>query len=147
MEAPETRYVAVGDTDVAYQVFGDGPIDLVYFYGLGSHIDQLWTTGNSRIITLLQGLSSFARIIQLDRRGCGASGSVPRPGFPTWEEWTEDLAAVLDAAGSERASILAETEVGPIAILFAALRPERVASLILTNTTSRYVRALSLIHI
>jgi class 3 adenylate cyclase len=139
-EAPQTRYVAVGDADVAYQVFGDGPIDLVYFYGLGSHIDLVWTLGD-RIVSLLRGLSSFARIIMLDRRGNGASGSVPRPGFLTWEEWTEDLTAVLDAVGSQRASILAETEVGPIAILFAALRPERVASLILANTSSRYVRA------
>jgi len=139
-EAPQTRYVAVGDADVAYQVFGDGPIDLVYFYGLGSHIDLFWTLAD-RITSLLQGLSSFARIIVLDRRGNGASGSLPRPGFLTWEEWTEDLTAVLDAAGSDRASILAETEVGPIAILFAALRPERVASLILANTSSRYVRA------
>jgi class 3 adenylate cyclase len=139
MDTPETRYVAVGDSEVAYQVFGDGPIDLVYFYGLGSHIDLLWTIPQNRVPPLLRRLSSFARIILLDRRGSGASGSLPGPTFPTWEEWTEDLAAVLDAANAERAHILAEAEVGPVALLFAALRPERVASLILTNTMSRYL--------
>ena len=64
-EVPQTQYVAVGDADVAYQVFGDGPIDVVYFYGLGNHIDLLWTMENDRVIPLLRRLSSFARIILL----------------------------------------------------------------------------------
>ncbi len=140
MEAPETRYVAVGDAEVAYQVVGDGPIDLVYFYGLGSHIDMLWRAETRGLVPLLRRFSSLARVILLDRRGSGASGSLPRPTFPTWEEWTEDLAAVLDAAGAQRANILAESEVGPIAILFAALRPERVESLILANTGCRALK-------
>jgi len=68
----------------------------------------------------------------------GASDGVARTAIPTWEEWTEDLIAVLDAVGSERAAILASLDAGPIAILFAAMHPERVSALILLNTAARY---------
>ena len=89
MEAPETRYVAVGDADVAYQVVGDGPLDLLYCYGLGSHIEHCWEIpGQSEY---LNGLATFSRLIFFDRRGMGASDGVPLNAMPTWEEWTEDI--------------------------------------------------------
>jgi class 3 adenylate cyclase len=139
MEPPETRYVAVGDADVAYQVIGTGPLDLLYFYGLGSQIELRWDLpGFARFSA---ELSSFSRLIQLDRRGTGASDGVPRSAIPTWEEWTDDVLAVLDAVGSERAAIFAEVDAGPIAILFSAMQPERVRALVLSNTSSRYLVA------
>ncbi len=137
-ELPETRYVAVGEADVAYQVVGDGPLDLLYFYGLGSHIEMLHQTPGFQ--EFLERLSSFARVILFDRRGTGASDHVPRSAIPTIEAWTDDVLAVLDAAGSERAAIIAAVDAGPVAVLFAATHPERVRALILLNTAARYLR-------
>ncbi len=133
---PETRYVAVGDADVAYQVLGEGPIDLLYFYGLGSHLEMCWYL--PEVAEFLDRLASFSRLIYFDRRGTGASDGVPRNAIPTWEEWTADVEAVLDAAGSERAAILAAADAGPVAVLFAAMHPERVSALVLVNTSARY---------
>ena len=139
MEAPETRYVAVGDSDVAYQVVGNGPVDLLYCYGLGSHIELSWYSPTSA--ELLPRLASFSRLIFFDRRGTGASDGVSRNAIPTWEEWTEDIMAVLAATDSKRTAILAATDAGPIAILFAAMHPEMVSALVLLNTSSRYLEA------
>jgi class 3 adenylate cyclase len=136
---PETHYVAVGDADVAYQIVGDGPIDLLYFAGLGTHIDLLWDYPPSA--TFFTSLASFCRLILFDRRGTGASDAVPHSAIPTWEAWTEDVRAVLNAADSDRAAIFAELDAGPIAILFAATHPERLQGLILANTSSRFLRA------
>jgi class 3 adenylate cyclase len=138
-ETPETRYVSVGDADVAYRALGDRPIDLLYFFGLGSQIDLVWDLPYAD--RLQHQLSSIARLIHFDRRGTGASDGVPRAGMPTWEEWAEDLGAVLDAVGSERAAIFAEVDAGPIAMLFAAMQPKRVSALLLSNTMARYLRA------
>ena len=139
MERPETRYVAVGDADVAYQVIGEGPKDLLFFYGLGSHIDLFWD--NPVASRFIQRLASFCRMIIFDRRGTGASDSFARSAIPTWEEWTDDVLAVLDAAGSCQAAIFATVDSGPIAILFAAMHPERVSSLILLNVAARWLVA------
>ena len=139
MEAPETRYVAVGDADVAYQVVGDGPLDLLYCYGLGNHIENRWEVpGNAEF---LYSMAAFGRLIFFDRRGTGASDAVALNAMPTWEEWTEDIQAVLNAAGSKRTAIMATLEAGPIALLFAASHPELVSALILVNTTARYLEA------
>jgi class 3 adenylate cyclase/pimeloyl-ACP methyl ester carboxylesterase len=135
MEQPETRYVAVGDADVAYQVIGDGEIDLLYCYGLGSHLEMFWEVPETA--DYLERLASFSRLIFFDRRGTGASDGIARNAIPTWEEWTEDVIAVLDAVGSERAAILASLDAGPIAMMFAAMHPERVSSLILLNASAR----------
>lgn len=133
--APETRYVDVDGTQVAYQVWSDGPVDVVHFYGLGSHVDLWWDLPSYRMV---DGLASFARVIQFDRRGTGASGG-SREAPPIWEEWTGDLEAVLDAAHSERAAIVAEVDAAPIAMLFAAAHPERVSALVVANATARYL--------
>jgi class 3 adenylate cyclase len=138
-EAQETRYVAVGDADVAYQVLGDGPVDLLYFAGLGSHVDVLWEYGPSA--AFLRRLASFSRLILFDRRGAGASDAVPNASISTWEAWADDARAVLDAAGSERAWVFAEVDAGPTAILLAAMHPERVEQLVLANTSARYLVA------
>jgi class 3 adenylate cyclase len=139
MERPETQYVAVGDADVAYQVVGGGPLDLLYFYGLGSHLEHFWDL--PLYSEFLARLTSFSRLILFDRRGTGGSDGVPRHAIPTWEEWTEDVWAVLDAVGSKRAAIFAAGDAGPIAMLFTALHPDRVSALVLFNTTARYLVA------
>ena len=89
----------------------------------------------------LTRLASFSRLIVFDRRGSGASDGVPRNAIPTWEQWTEDMVAVLGAAGSKRTAILAAVDAGPIAILFAAMHPEAVSALVLLNMSARYMEA------
>jgi class 3 adenylate cyclase/pimeloyl-ACP methyl ester carboxylesterase len=138
MERPSTKYVSVGETDVAYQVIGDGPMDLLFCYGLGSHIELVWDA--EPLVEIFRRLASFSRLIYFDRRGIGASDRVPDTVVPTWEQWAEDFHAVLDAVGSEKAAILAHGDVGPLAMLFAAMHPERVSALILFNTAARWMR-------
>jgi pimeloyl-ACP methyl ester carboxylesterase len=135
METPETRYVAVGGADVAYQVTGDHPVDLLYFYGLGNHIDLSWDLPAGAEFN--EGLASFSRLIRFDRRGTGASDAVVQGAIPTWEEWTDDILGVLDAVASKRTAILAAVDAGPIAMLFTAMHPERVSALVLLNTFAR----------
>jgi class 3 adenylate cyclase len=138
MERPQTRYVEVGGAEVAYQVVGQGPPELVYVPGLGN-VDVAWE--DPVMAAFQERLASFSRLILFDRRGTGASDAVPDTAMPTWEEWADDLRAVLDAAGSERTVVLAENDGGPIGLLFTAMQPERVSALILANTTARHLRA------
>src|SRR5688572_2662669 len=104
-EMAETKYARVGDADVAYRVVSDGPIDVVYFNGMASHVDL--RSDEAQGDPLLRALASFSRLIFFDRRGTGASDSLARNAMPAWEEWAEDLRAVLDAAGSYRTAIIA----------------------------------------
>jgi class 3 adenylate cyclase/pimeloyl-ACP methyl ester carboxylesterase len=138
-EAAETRYVAVGDADVAYQVLGSGARDLVYCFGLFSHIEA-WRelSGASEF---LGRLASFSRLIFFDRRGTGASDGLGGLTTSTWEEWAQDLGAVLDAAGSQRTAIVASADAGPFAILYTASHNERVSALVLHNTSARFLAA------
>lgn len=136
---PETMYVSVGEADVAYTVVGDGPFDLLYSYGLGSHVDIIWD--DPRAARFLDQLASFSRLIFFDRRGTGASDGIVRNAMPTLEDWTEDMRAVLDVVGSDRTAILAAHDAGPIALLFTAMHPERVTSLVLANTSARHLAA------
>jgi class 3 adenylate cyclase/pimeloyl-ACP methyl ester carboxylesterase len=138
MERPETKYVEVGGAEVAYQVVGQGPPDVIYVPGF-SHIDLRWE--EPVWAAFLERLASFARLILFDRRGTGASDAVPDTAMPTWEEWVGDVQAVLDAAGSERTVVFAEGDGGPTGLLFTAMQPERVSALILANTTARRLRA------
>ena len=138
VQRPDTKYVGVGDADVAYQVIGDGPNDVLYFYGIGSHVEVQWTMPG--FDDFIERLLRFSRVIVFDRRGTGASDGIPRSAIPTCEEWTEDVLAVLDAAGSEQTAIIASIDAGQVALLFAAQHPERVSALILLNTTARYRR-------
>ncbi|MGH2724141.1 MAG: adenylate/guanylate cyclase domain-containing protein [Actinomycetota bacterium] len=133
MDPPETRYTSVGDSQVAYQVFGDGP-DVVFSFGFLNHIDYRWDDpGFSRF---MRRMASFARVVIFDRRGTGASDPLPEAAGPSWEGWVDDLDAVLEVTGSERAAIVGVADAGAMAVLFAATYPDRVASLILTITAA-----------
>jgi len=138
-EPRETRYVSVEGADIAYQVVGEGPIDLLWCYGLGSHVDFFWDMPWA--IESFKPLVKIGRLITFDRRGTGGSGPVSLNEIPRWEELSEDMTAVLDAVGSTETAIMATLETGPIAILFAAMHPDRVSSLIMLNTTARYQEA------
>jgi class 3 adenylate cyclase len=139
MDTPKTNYVRVGGGDVAYQVFGDGPIDLLLSYGLGVHVEIIWEVPVWRKI--LTFLSSFTRLILFDRRGTGASDSISFDGVPTWEESIEDMIAVLDAVESTQTAIMATLDTGSNGILLAAMRPDRVSHLVLFNTSAHYLYA------
>jgi pimeloyl-ACP methyl ester carboxylesterase len=138
MEQPETRYVTVGDAQVAYQVVGDGPIDLLFHHGF-CHIDLQWDVASEA--GFIRRLAEFSRVILFDRRGSGASERMALGRFPTWEEWNLDVLAVLDAVGVRRCALFAEAEAGPMGLLFAAAHPERVSALILGNTAARFAAA------
>ena len=139
MKRPETKYVGVGDSDVAYQVVGNGPNDVLWMYPLGSHVDLFWQIPS--YAESLDRLCAFSRVIILDRRGLGASGLAPARDVPSWEVFTEDIGAVLDASQSTRAAIVSNRETGQIAMLYAGMHPERVSALVLLNTTARYLEA------
>ena len=128
--APATRYAKSGDLNIAYQVVGDGPRDLVFVPGFVSHLDLQWA--DPAVAAFLERLASFARLIIFDKRGTGLSD--PAPGFPTLEERMDDLRAVMDAAGSGRASIFGYSEGGLMSVLYAATYPERMEALVLFGT-------------
>src|ERR1700675_3819979 len=128
---PETRYARSGNLHIAYQVAGDGPIDLVFVHGWISHIEHMWEEPS--LARFLRGLASFSRLILLDKRGPGLSDPGPPDQLPTLEERMDDVRAVMDAAGSPRAAMMGTSEAGALNLLFAATYPERAASLILLN--------------
>jgi pimeloyl-ACP methyl ester carboxylesterase len=135
--APRTRYAHSGTLSVAYQVVGHGSFDLVVAPGFVSHLDWNWQEPSLR--AFLEQLSSFSRLILFDKRGTGLSDPVAGPG--TLEERVEDLTAVLDAVGSERAAVIGVSEGGAMAMLFAALHPERTRHLVLYGAFPRLVAA------
>ena len=129
-DQPQTRYAKGPEGDVAYQVVGDGPIDLVVVPGWFSHIDLQWDDLQWR--SFLGELASFARVILYDKRGTGLSD--PVDGVPTIENRADDLRTVMDAAGSGRAALFGFSEGGPISLMFTATYPERVRALALYGT-------------
>ena len=139
MKRSETKYVAVGGSEVAYQIVGNGPNDVLWMYPLGSHVDLFWQIPS--YAESLDRLCAFSRVIVLDRRGLGASGPAPDGAVPSWEVFTEDIGAVLDASQSTRAAIVSNRDTGQIAMLYAGMHPERVSALVLLNTTARYLEA------
>jgi pimeloyl-ACP methyl ester carboxylesterase len=136
MSLPVTRYARAGEVNIAYQVVGDGPVDLALAYGLASNIEVFWEEPS--LAAFLRRLSEFTRLILFDRRGCGLSDRHGTTATPTLEERMDDILAVLDAAGSQQASILGISEGGALAALFAATHPERTASIILYGTLTLY---------
>jgi pimeloyl-ACP methyl ester carboxylesterase len=130
MDTPETRYARSGELNIAYQVVGDGPLDIVFVPGVISHLDLQW--GLPGVRRFFARLMSFSRVILFDKRGTGLSDPVAGPA--PLEERMDDLRAVMDAAGSERAAIVGLSEGGPLAILFTATYPERVSALALCGT-------------
>jgi pimeloyl-ACP methyl ester carboxylesterase/DNA-binding CsgD family transcriptional regulator len=130
---PETRYAKSGRVSVAYQVVGDGGMDLVLVPGSVSHVEMAWEQPS--LAHFLTRLASFSRLILFDKRGTGLSDPVATP--PTVEERMDDIRAVMDAAGSMHAAILGVSEGGTLSILFAHDHPERTDALILYGSWAR----------
>jgi pimeloyl-ACP methyl ester carboxylesterase len=133
MQRPETRYTQCGDITLGYQVFGDGPIDLLYAPGWLSNVEYAWES--PEYARFLTRLGRFSRVIWFDKRGTGMSER--SVGFPTLDQRVQDISAVLDAAGSERAALFGVSEGGGMASYFAATHPERVSALVLYGSFAR----------
>ncbi len=129
-----TRYARSGDAHIAYQVFGDGDIDLVFVPGFVSNIEHYWQTPG--IPAFLERLGSFARVVMFDKRGTGLSDPVAEP--PPLEQRMDDMQAVMDAVGLERAALFGISEGGPASLLFAATYPDRTSALALYGSTPRF---------
>ncbi len=130
MQPPPTQYVERGGTAIAYQIVGDGPVDLLVAPGFISHLDLQWT--DPRLAKFIARLSSFTRLIMYDKPGTGLSDPILH--LPTLEERGAEIEAVLDAAGSDHAVLFGISEGGPSSVVLAATRPERIRSLILYGT-------------
>ena len=124
---PQTRFALSGDVNIAYQVIGEGPLDLVFVMGWVSNIDEFWT--EPLWAAFLQRLAKFSRLVVFDKRGTGLSDRVDDHHLPSLEQRMDDVRAVLDACGSQRAALLGVSEGGPMCALFAATYPERTAAL------------------
>jgi class 3 adenylate cyclase/pimeloyl-ACP methyl ester carboxylesterase len=131
VKAPETRYAWNGDVALAYQVVGEGPLDLLYYQGWTSNIDLAWES--PYLSRFLQGLSGHRRLILTDKRGWGCSERFSPNDVPPFEALTDDLLVVMDIIGSERAVLFATVECAGVAVLFAATYPHRVTALILCD--------------
>ncbi|TPI55830.1 alpha/beta fold hydrolase [Mesorhizobium sp. B3-1-7] len=130
---PTTRYVKSAGINIAYQVTGEGLIDLIYVPGWVSNLDLAW--GSPRFAHVLKRLGTFSRLIRFDKRGTGLSDR--NVGLPTLEERMEDVRAVLDAVGSTRAVLFGSSEGGPMCMLFATTYPERTSALVLNGTYAK----------
>jgi pimeloyl-ACP methyl ester carboxylesterase len=135
----ETRYATSGDLNIAYQVVGDGPRDLVLVPGWVSHVEYMWEEPG--LAAFLRRLASFSRLILFDKRGTGLSDRVPNTELPTLEQRMDDVRAVMDTVGSERAALLGISEGGPMCLLFGATYPERTTALIMIGAYARRIWA------
>ena len=136
---PATRYVRTEGGHVAYQVFGDGPLAILFITNWINNLDVMWDVPG--LAAYLGRLSSFARVVCFDKRGTGVSDPVPLDDPPTLERWMDDAIAVLDGAGVDQVAVIGDTEGGPMAMLLAATYPERVSALVLVNSFARWQRA------
>ena len=132
----DTRYAKSGELNIAYQMFGSGELNLVLIPGWASHVENIWTLAD--FAAFAEKLAHFARVVMIDRRGTGLSDPVSNP--PTLEERMDDVRAVLDAVGWERAAIWGISEGGPMAMMFAATYPARTQALLLYGTFARFSR-------
>jgi len=135
---PETRYARSGDVNIAYQVIGDAPLDLVFVMGWVSHMEYFWREPS--FARFLHRLASFSRLILFDKRGTGLSDRVPINQLPTLEQRMDDVRAVMDAVGSERAALCGVSEGGPMCSLFAATYPEKTLALVMIGTYAKRIR-------
>jgi pimeloyl-ACP methyl ester carboxylesterase len=136
LSEPETRYVKSGDAHIAYQVVGDGPADLIVVRGYISHVEVAWES--PALAAFYRRLASFCRLILFDKRGTGLSDRVPEDRLPTLEQRMDDVRAVMEVVGSDRAALLGASEAGPMCLLFAATYPERTLGLLLWGCFARY---------
>jgi pimeloyl-ACP methyl ester carboxylesterase len=133
VKVPDVQYAKSGDVNIAYQVTGEGPFDLVFVPGYVTHLELHW--GMPSFTPFLERLSSFARLIRFDKRGTGMSDRVG--GAPTLEERMDDVRAVMDAVGSRRAAFYGVSKGAAMSILFAATYPERMAALVVRSAFPR----------
>jgi len=137
MSTPQTQYARADGASIAYQVVGDGPIDLVLALGFATHVELQWES--PPFARFFERLSSFSRLIIFDKRGTGLSDPVAE--VPTLEMRIDDVRAVMDAARSERAALLGISEGGPMSVLFAATHPDRATALVLYGAMGRTTEA------
>lgn len=135
--APETKYATSGDVNIAYQVIGDGPLDLVFVMGWVSHLEYFWEEPS--FACFLTRLASFSRLILFDKRGTGLSDRVPNAELPTLEQRMDDVRAVMVAVRSERAALIGVSEGGPMCSLFAATYPEKTIALVMIGTYAKRI--------
>ncbi|MDQ3870537.1 MAG: adenylate/guanylate cyclase domain-containing protein [Chloroflexota bacterium] len=138
MTTPGVRYARSGEASIAYQVVGDGPVDLVWIGGPAAHLDMEWE--NPTAARAMEQLASFTRLVRFDRRGTGLSDPVEEP--PTLEQQMDDLRAVMDAVGLERAALFGGTDAG-LGALFAGTHPDRVSALVLWGVAARAADAIT----
>jgi class 3 adenylate cyclase len=135
VSAPNTRYAQSGSVQIAYQVVGEGPVDLLFSPWWWNNLDTQWD--DPLVAAFLERLASFSRLILFDQRGVGLSDPVPLAELPTLEQWMDDMRAVLDAVGSSSAAVLGHGDGGLVSILFAATFPERTSALVLVDSCAR----------
>ncbi|MBV8553484.1 MAG: alpha/beta fold hydrolase [Acidobacteriaceae bacterium] len=137
-DIPETRYTQSGDVNIAYQVLGEGPLDLVFVMGWVSHLEYFWTEPS--FARFLRRLASFSRVILFDKRGTGLSDRVPVTALPTLEQRMDDLRAVMEAAGTERAVLCGVSEGATMCALFAATYPAKTNALVMIGGYAKRIR-------
>ena len=137
MEAPETSYAQVDGLNIAYQVVGEGPFDLLHIPGFVSNVELAWEEPS--FAHFLRRLASFSRLILFDKRGTGMSDRLPTDRLPTLEERMDDVRAVLHAAGSERVVLFGHSEGGNLSVLFAATHPEQTKALVTTGIFAKRI--------
>src|SRR6185369_3416551 len=135
---PDIKYARSGEVNIAYQVVGDGPIDLVFVMGWVSHLEYFWK--NLEFARFLSRLASFSRLILFDKRGTGLSDRVSPHELPSLEQRMDDVRAVMDAVGTEHAALVGVSEGGPLCSLFAATYPEKTTALVMIGTYARRLR-------
>ena len=133
MSQPETRYAKSGDVHIAYQVVGDGPLHLVFVPGFVSHVEATWQSPVQA--KFFRRLASFSRLVLFDKRGTGLSDRGSQ--IFTLEQRMDDVRAVMDAVGCERAALFGVSEGGPMSILFAATYPERTTALVMVGAYAK----------
>jgi pimeloyl-ACP methyl ester carboxylesterase/DNA-binding winged helix-turn-helix (wHTH) protein/class 3 adenylate cyclase len=136
--APETHYAQSGDVNIAYQVVGSGDLDVVFVMGWVSHLEYFWK--EPHFAAFLNRLANFSRLILFDKRGTGLSDRVPLSELPTLEQRMDDVRAVMDAVGSERAVLIGVSEGGPMCSLFAATYPEKTTALVMIGTYAKRIK-------
>jgi pimeloyl-ACP methyl ester carboxylesterase len=137
LDLPETYYAQSGDLNIAYQVMGNGPIDLIFVPGMITHVEFLHELPG--YTSFLRRLAAFARVVTFDKSGQGLSDRYP--GMPSFEQRVDDVRAVMDAIGSRRAVLLGCSEGSTISIVFAATYPGRVSHLALFGGFARFCSA------
>jgi pimeloyl-ACP methyl ester carboxylesterase len=136
---PQTRYTRSGDVSIAFQTVGDSAVDVVLVPGFPSHIEHAWE--QPLLAHFYRRLASFSRLILFDKRGMGLSDRVAESDLPGIEQRMDDIRAVLDEVGSQRATLIGMSDGGPISAVFAATYPQRVSGLVMINSYARRLRS------